>query len=128
MVGKSRADERKVADGEVTDYVGDDYAWISVSSEEDTAHGQISMSKLRGYTLWHARTVPGVGMPIRSWRGRATAQRSVLRARAYWGLGTLVSALSEDAAAAGLPVSSAARCSIFTRAMRGPSISTTVRI
>jgi hypothetical protein len=35
MVGESRADERKVADGEVTDYVGDDYAWISVSSTEE---------------------------------------------------------------------------------------------
>jgi hypothetical protein len=33
--GESRADERKVADGEVTDYVGDDYAWISVSSTEE---------------------------------------------------------------------------------------------
>ena len=35
MVGESRADERKVADGEVTDYVGDDYAWISVSNTEE---------------------------------------------------------------------------------------------
>ena len=35
MSKESRADERKVADGEVTDYVGDDYAWITVSNLEE---------------------------------------------------------------------------------------------
>src|SRR5215475_13239779 len=46
----------------------------------------------------------------------------------YGGLGTLASALSDDAASVGFSVSSATRRSIFTRAMRGPSISTTVRV
>src|SRR5262245_19986105 len=58
----------------------------------------------------------------------STRDTTCPRVSRYGGLGPLTSALPDDAASASLPVSSAARRSILTRAMRGPSMSTTVRV
>lgn len=35
LTGESRAEERKVADGEATDFIGEDYTWITVSNVQE---------------------------------------------------------------------------------------------